>query len=92
MKTLKGFTKIQSKNKIFGLEFLDLLILLLIYLVVFVFSNNLLINLAIVFGAYLVLRLYKKGKSPHWAGSVIRFLLRPRKYFQRRERKKDLLK
>lgn len=92
MKTLKGFTKIQSKNKIFGLEFLDLLILLLIYLVVFVFSTNLLINLALVFGAYLILRFYKKGKSPHWAGSVIRFVLRPRKFFMRRERKKDLFK
>ncbi len=92
MKTLKGFTKIQSKNKIFGLEFLDLLVLLLIYLVVFVLSNNLVLNLVLVFGAYLVLRLYKKGKSPHWAGSVIRFLLRPRNYFQRRERKKDMLK
>ncbi|HOW87321.1 MAG TPA: hypothetical protein PKV84_01520 [Candidatus Omnitrophota bacterium] len=92
MKTLKGFTKIQSKNKIFGLEFLDLLILLVIYLVVFVFSTNLLLNLALVSGAYLVLRFYKKGKAPHWAGSVMRFLLRPRKYFSRRERKEELPK
>jgi len=41
VKTVKGFNKVQSKNKIFGLEFLDLLVLLLIYLIVFVLSNNL---------------------------------------------------
>ncbi len=90
MKTLKGFTKIQSKNKILGLEFLDLLILLLVYLVVFVFSANLLLNLALVAGAYFILRLYKKGKAPHWAGSVIRFLLKPRKYVLCREKEEEL--
>lgn len=92
MKTLKGFTKIQSRSKIFGLEFLDLLILLLIYLVVFVFSKNLPMNLALVFGAYLLLRFYKKGKPPHWAGSVIRFLIRPKRYVFRLEREEELFK
>ena len=92
MKTLKGFTKIQSRNKIFGLEFLDLLILLMVYLVVFMFSKNLPLNLALVFGAYLVLRFYKKGKPPHWAGSVVRFLLRPKRYAVRMERKEEIFK
>jgi hypothetical protein len=92
MKTVKGYNKIQSKNKIFGLEFFDLLILLMVYLVVFVFSSNLLINLPIVFAAYFFLRLYKKGKAPHWTGSVIRFLLRPKKYPTKYERTKDMFK
>ena len=90
MKTLKGYTKIQARNKILGLEFLDLLILLLVYLAVFVFSVNLLVNLATLFTVYLALRLYKKGKAPHWAGSVVRFLLRPRRYFPGRELKKEV--
>lgn len=90
MKTVKGFTKIQSKNKILGLEFLDLLILLLIYLAVFVFSANLLVNLTVLTSAYLALRLYKKGKAPHWSGSVVRFLTRPKRYFPRREPKKEV--
>lgn len=90
MKTLKGFNKIQSKNRIMGLEFLDLLILLVIYLVVFVFSNNLLVNLAVIVSFYFFLSLYKKGKPAHWASSVIRFLLRPRKFPSRNETKKDI--
>ncbi|OGW81641.1 MAG: hypothetical protein A3G33_08285 [Omnitrophica bacterium RIFCSPLOWO2_12_FULL_44_17] len=90
MKTVKGFNKVQSKNKIFGLEFLDLLVLLLIYLIVFVLSNNLLVNLAIVFTAYFFLKFYKKGKSPHWAGSVIRFLVRPKKYQPKRELEQEI--
>jgi len=90
VKTVKGFNKVQSKNKIFGLEFFDLLVLLFIYLIVFVFSENLIINLLIVAGAYFFLKLYKKGKPPHWAGSVIRFLLRPKEYPPRRESQKDI--
>ena len=90
MKTIKGYNKIQSKNKLFGLEFFDLLLLLGIYLAVFVFSTNLLINLTVVLTAYFFLRLYKKGKAPHWTGSVIRFLFRSKKYPVKRERPKDI--
>jgi hypothetical protein len=90
MKTLRGFNKIQAGNKIFGLDFLDLLILLFIYLVVFVLSANLVANLGLVGGAYFVLKLYKKGKAPHWTGSVLRFLLAPRNYPVRRERKEEM--
>ena len=92
MKTVKGYTKIQTKNKIFGLEFFDLLVLVLIYLVVFVFSSNLILNLVIVTTAYFALRIYKRGKPPHWSGSVIRFLMRPRKYPVKREQKEDLFR
>ena len=92
MKTVKGYNKIQTKNKIIGLEFFDLLILLLIYLIVFVFSSNLIVNLLIVAGAYMALRIYKRGRAPHWSGSVIRFLVRRRNYLLKRERKKDVFR
>ena len=91
MKTVKGYSKIQSKNKIFGLDFFDLLLLLGIYLFVFVFSTHLLVNIAVVLAAYLFLRLYKKGKAPHWTGSVVRFLFRSKTYSTRLERREDLI-
>lgn len=90
MKTVKVYNKIQGRNKIFGLEFLDLLFLLLIFMVVFVLSANLIANLAIVITAYLALRIYKKGKAPHWTGSVVRFLTRPMKYPVKYETEKDI--
>ena len=90
MKILKGYNKVQSKNRIFGLEFLDLLILLCLYMVVFIFSVNLFMNLAIVFAAYFFLWLYKKGKPGHWTGSVVRFLLRSKNYPVKRENQKDI--
>ena len=90
MKTVKGYNKIQTQNKIFGLEFFDLLVLLLAYLAVFLFSNNLLLNLALVGCAYGVLTLYKRGKAPHWSGSVLRFFTRAKTYSVRRERKEEL--
>lgn len=92
MKTVKGYSKIRTRNRIFGLEFFDLLILLLIYLVVFVFSSNLILNLVIVTASYFALRVYKRGKPPHWSGSMIRFLTHPRKYPVKREKKEDLFK
>ena len=92
MKTVKGYNKVQSKNKIFGLEFFDLFILAFVYLIVFVFSSNLILNSAILFGAYLILRIYKKGKPPHFTGSVIRFISRRKTYPPKRERKGDVFK
>ncbi|HOW59119.1 MAG TPA: hypothetical protein PLO78_05270 [Candidatus Omnitrophota bacterium] len=89
MNTVKGYNKIQTSNKIFGLEFFDLLVLLVIYMVIFVLSNNLILNLAIVTASYLGLRFYKRGKAPHWSGSVLRFLMHPREYPLKRERKED---
>lgn len=90
MNTVKGYNKIQSKNKIFGLEFIDLLFLAVIYLIVFVISSNLLINFPVILSAYWFFRIYKKGKPPHWPSSVIRFLIRPRKFSLRREMKGEL--
>jgi hypothetical protein len=92
MKKSKGFSKIQQKSRILGLEFFDFLLLILIYLIVFIVSKNLLINLGILFTAYLLLRVYKKGKPPHWWESVIRSIFTPRRYSPRRERKREIFK
>lgn len=92
MKTIKGYNKIRTKNKLFGLEFFDLLILVLIYMVVFIFSANLLVNLVIIGAAYFALRVYKRGKPPHWTGSVIRFVIRPKNFPVKRELEKDTFK
>ena len=90
MKTIKGFNKIQRKNKILGLEFFDLLLLIVLYLFVFLFSANLFLNLGIVLAGYFVLRLYKKGKAPHWTSSVARFLLTSKRYLHRQEKDKEV--
>lgn len=90
MKLLKGYNKIQSRNKIFGLEFLDLFILIVVYTLVFVFSTNLLINLAIVLATYFFLTFYKKGKPAHWTTTLLRYFMRRKVYPVRRERKEDV--
>ncbi|MFH0984866.1 MAG: hypothetical protein V1882_04955 [Candidatus Omnitrophota bacterium] len=90
MKQLKVYRKIHERNKILGLEFPDLLLLVLIYLGVFLFSKNLLLNLLVVGIAYFFLRLYKKGKPSHWTASVFRFLFKTRYYGQKREHPKEL--
>lgn len=90
MKTVKHYNKIYGRNRIFGLEFFDLLLLLGIFLIIFVFSSNLLINLVLVISAYIVLRLYKKGKTPHWTGSIVRYVCRPTRFPVQRETDKDV--
>ncbi|MFH0986048.1 MAG: hypothetical protein V1882_11065 [Candidatus Omnitrophota bacterium] len=90
MKHLKVYRKIHERNKILGLEFPDLLVLVLLYLGVFLFSKNLLLNLFVVGVAYFVLRLYKKGKPSHWTASVFRFLFKTRYYGQKREHPREL--
>ncbi len=47
MKKIKGYRSIFQKNRILGLEFMDLLFLILIYLLVFLFSKNLILNFGI---------------------------------------------
>ena len=87
---VKGFEKIFERNKVLGLEFFDLLALILIYLVLFSFSSHLIVNLFSLFGAYLVLRFYKRGKPAHWLESLFLFLLRPRTYSPARELKSEV--
>ena len=89
MKKIKGYRSIFQKNKILGLEFMDLLLLILAYLFVFLFSQNLILNFGILVGIYLLLRLYKKGKPAHWTSSIIRFLFTPKRYRSDREGKRN---
>ncbi|PIQ87183.1 MAG: hypothetical protein COV74_01285 [Candidatus Omnitrophica bacterium CG11_big_fil_rev_8_21_14_0_20_45_26] len=90
MKRVKVYKKMQGKNRILGLEFFDFLILILLYLVVFLASKNLFLNLGIVLAGYLALRFYKKGKAPHWTGSLIRFLMTRRRYPETRELEEEI--
>lgn len=90
MKTVKSHNKIQHTNKFFGLEFFDLFFLFFVFWVVFTFSKDLLVNLAVIAGTYVFLRVYKKGKPPHWTGSLVRFLVKPKKYQVKRERQKEV--
>ncbi len=88
--TVKWFRKIKTTNKIFALEFFDLFLLLTVFLLVFMVSTNLIVNSALVAGAYFFLRLYKAGKPPHWTGSVAGFLARPKSYPALRETEKEI--
>ena len=88
--TVKWFRKIRTANRIFGLEFFDLLVLLGVFLLVFMFSTHLIVNGALVLGAYFFLRLYKNNKPPHWTGSVAGFLSRPKTYPMQRETEKEI--
>ena len=90
MKQLKVYRKIHERNKILGLEFPDLLLLVLLYLGVFLFSKNLFLNLLVIGAAYFFLRLYKKGKPPHWTTSVLQFLFKSRYHGQTRESSKEM--
>lgn len=91
MKVVKGYEKIHGRTRIAGLEFIDFLLLVLVYLFVFLLSKNLLANAGILLGAYLVLRVYKAGKPPHWLDSLFRFLRTPRTYPPVREQETEVL-
>ena len=88
--TVKWFRKIKTANRLFGLEFFDLFLLLTVFLFVFMVSTNLIVNSALVGGAYFFLRLYKNNKPPHWAGSIAGFLARPKSYPALRETEKEI--
>lgn len=88
--TVKWFRKIKTANRIFGLEFFDLSLLLTVFLFVFMVSTNLIGNSALVTGAYFFLRLYKTNKPPHWTGSIAGFLARPKCYPALRETEKEI--
>ena len=88
--TVKWCRMIRTANRIFGLEFFDLFLLLTLFLLVFMFSSNLVVNTALLLGAYFFLRLYKNNKPPHWTGSVAGFLVRPKSYPMQRETEKEI--
>ncbi len=79
------YPTLTKENKITGLEPMDFLLLVGIYLLVFMFSKILWINLILIFGAYCFLRLFKRKKAPRYTQSFMRFLLKPSRYTQARE-------
>ena len=74
-----------KENKILGLEMIDSLILALVYLIVFLFSKNLALNLILLTAAYAALRAYKKNKPPHYTQGLVRRLVKPSRYTEARE-------
>ena len=85
MLNVKVYNKLSGKDKIAGLELPDLMVLAALYLLVFAFSNHLFVNAALLAGAYFSLRIYKKGKPPHYAASVLHFFLTRPRYGQKLE-------
>jgi len=79
------YPKLTKENKIAGLELMDLLVLATIYLIVFIFLKNLIINLALLLAAYFFLRLYKRNKPSRYTQTLFRFLILPSRFTQSRE-------
>ncbi len=82
MERLPMYPMLTKENKILGLEPIDLLLLLVVYLVVFLCSQNLVVNFAVILASYFFLVSYKRRKPPHYTRSLIRFLLIPSRYTQ----------
>lgn len=79
------YPKLTKENKIAGLELVDFLLLTVVYLLVFLFSKNLVLNLGLILAAYVFLRLYKRKKPPRYTQTLIRRLILPARYTQSRE-------
>lgn len=80
MKPVKTYTYLDKKEKAFGMEVADFLILAVVYALTFLVSMNLFINFAVIAGAYFSLRFYKRGKPPQYTAALIRFLMTPKFY------------
>ena len=79
------YPMLTKENKFLGLEAMDFLALLIVYLVVFLCSNNLFLNAALLAAAYLFLRVYKKNKAPHYTKNILRFFMLPNRFTLNRE-------
>ena len=90
MKQIKVYRKVHERNKIMGLEFPELLLVVLVYLFVFIFSKNIVLNLLLVIASYIFLRVYKRGKPSHWTSSIIRFLMTGHRYPVSREINREI--
>jgi hypothetical protein len=77
---VKTYTHLYQKEKILGLEIMDFLLLALIYAVVFIFSVNIILNIAVLAAAFFGLKLYKKGKPQQHTMNLIRFVMTPKFY------------
>lgn len=62
------------------MEVADFFILAVVYALTFLVSMNLVINFAVIAGAFFSLRLYKRGKPPQYTATLIRFLMTPKFY------------
>ena len=85
MKQIKVYRKVHERNKILGLEFPELLLVVLVYLFTFILSKNIVLNVLLVIAAYVFLRVYKRGKPAHWTSSIIRFFMTGHRYPLSRE-------
>ncbi len=74
------YPMLTKENKILGLEPIDLLVLVVVYLAVFLCSKNLLVNFALILASYFFLASYKRKKPPRYTQSLVRFLLLPSRY------------
>lgn len=85
MDTVPLYREMTKENKILGLEYLDLLIVLLIFLILFWLSRNLIVNALILAFTYSILRIYKRNKPPKYTECLLRFLTRPNRFRVERE-------
>ena len=76
------YPSLTKENKIAGLEFVDFLALVGVYVIVFIFSKNIFVNIGFVFMAYLFLAFYKHKKPPRYTHSLLRFIIKPARYTQ----------
>ena len=80
MNSVKTYTYLDKKEKVFGLEIADFLILAIAYAITFMVSTSLLVNIPLLIGVYLALRIYKHGKPPKYTAMMIRFVATPKFY------------
>lgn len=72
---VKVYRNINTPILFFGLELADCIAVFGVFLAVFYVSNRLFLNLIFVAGAYVSLRLLKKGKPVGYTTHLVKFLL-----------------
>ena len=87
MEKIKTYPMLMKENKFFGLEWIDFLLMLGVYLFVFLLSKILLLNLFLITMSYVALRVYKRNKPPRYTERLIRRLILPFRYTQAFEEK-----
>lgn len=80
MEPVRTYTYLDRKEKLFGIEVIDFLLLAFVYALVFLFFTNIVINVTVIGVCYLALRLYKKGKPPQYTMTLFRFISTPKFY------------
>ena len=72
---VKVYRNINTPILFFGLELADCIGVFAVFLAVFYVSDHLFLNLFFVAGAYISLRLLKKGKPAGYTTHLVKFLL-----------------